>query len=424
MSTLIPELERELEAAIGRRIAAAAASPPAPRRRRARVRLSRRGALVLVAALLLCAAAALAAGGVIPIGSPAKDPVGSLKPQPDRGNGTVMPGSLNVLPLRVADPAGGPAWGLRLTSTTRGIGCLQVGRVVGGRLGALGIDRAFRNDGRFHPFAAQYGVDGACAQLDAAGRLFFTETRGGPAAGTGQNGACVIPGEIQGDPNYHDCARGDLRDLVYGTLGPHARSITYTNSDGTAKTVALTRPWGAYLLVRPWSGTLGSGISVPFGGADPEPGQTPITRVTLDDGSVCAVTPMGWADHRRGCPGLGLEPRPLPRGVTKRSVRAKVTARAVKTHAIGGLDIVVSFRAPVALTDADANFEVTRKLRGARGWGSSTVNRDVRRGERVTVRFRTARRGVYHGVVDYQYLGGGLRNRRVFTVGNYVLKVR
>ncbi|WP_027006543.1 hypothetical protein [Conexibacter woesei] len=427
--TLIPELEHELEAAIARRIAESragsrAAAPPRPRRRRARGRLSRRGALVLVAALLLGAAAALAAGGVIPIGAPARDP-GGWPAGPGRGNGTVLPGSLDVLPLRVADPVGGPAWGLRVTSTTRGTGCLQVGRAVGGRLGALGTDLAFGDDGRFHPFSAQYGVSGPCAQLDAAGRLFLTQSRGGiPAAATAQDGACVPPGEIVGDPTVHECAPADLRDLIYGTLGPHARSITYNKPDGTPATVPVARPWGAYLLVLPWSRTLSNGISGSLYGTDPEPLQTPITKVTFDDNSVCAVTPMGWADRRRGCPQVGLKPHPLPPGVTKASVRARVRAHTVPNHRTHRLDVVVSFRAPVALTNADALYEVTRKLRGARGWGSGTVNRDVRRGEVVTVKFRTARRGVYHGVVQYQFLAGTPRDRRVFTVGNYRFRVR
>ena len=55
-----------------------------------------------------------------------------------------------LLPLRVPDPAGGPPWGLRMVTTSRGLACLQLGRVVGDQLGVLRQGIA-RNDGRFHP---------------------------------------------------------------------------------------------------------------------------------------------------------------------------------------------------------------------------------------------------------------------------------
>ena len=64
--------------------------------------------------------------------------------------------SVRVLPLRVADPDGGPPWGLRVARTSRGLLCVEVGRVVGGRIGVLGRDGAFHDDGAFHPFAENY----------------------------------------------------------------------------------------------------------------------------------------------------------------------------------------------------------------------------------------------------------------------------
>jgi hypothetical protein len=65
--------------------------------------------------------------------------------------GVVRPGDSRLLPIRVADPQGGPPWGLRLVRTTRGDTCVQLGRVQDGQLGSLGIADAWDNDHRFHP---------------------------------------------------------------------------------------------------------------------------------------------------------------------------------------------------------------------------------------------------------------------------------
>src|SRR4051812_38679344 len=101
MSTLIPELERELQAMVARQGAAAPIAEPSARRHR---RLSRRAAIVLAAVLLLAATAALAATGVIPVGTPVTDPPGAPEPRPHVGLGTVVHGTAKVLSLRVEDP--------------------------------------------------------------------------------------------------------------------------------------------------------------------------------------------------------------------------------------------------------------------------------------------------------------------------------
>ena len=68
-----------------------------------------------------------------------------------------------MLPIAAPDPAGGPDWGMRVLSTTRGEGCLQLGRIVDGKLGALGQDDAFANDGRFHELPVSAAFDSAAA---------------------------------------------------------------------------------------------------------------------------------------------------------------------------------------------------------------------------------------------------------------------
>ena len=74
-------------------------------------------------------------------------------------NGVALSSGAELLSLRDPDPAGGPPWGLKLIRTTRGLLCVQVGRVLLGTVGALGQDGAFGNDGNFHPFRSTTALD-------------------------------------------------------------------------------------------------------------------------------------------------------------------------------------------------------------------------------------------------------------------------
>ena len=56
-----------------------------------------------------------------------------------------------MLSVRAQDPNGRLAWGVRLAATTRGLGCLEVGRVQDSNVGVVGQDHAFSDDGKFHP---------------------------------------------------------------------------------------------------------------------------------------------------------------------------------------------------------------------------------------------------------------------------------
>ena len=121
-------------------------------RRRTRSSWLRRGhrrtTLIVLAAMLVVSGGALAAGGVILRGSP----VATVRaPIATADEGIPVAGGARLLPLRVADPAGGLPWGMRIIHTTRGLICVQIGRVFDNQLGQLGVDRAFHNDGRFHP---------------------------------------------------------------------------------------------------------------------------------------------------------------------------------------------------------------------------------------------------------------------------------
>src|ERR1039458_3482761 len=133
-------VRRPLPALFGTRFARTS-----PRRRAsAHVRV----ALVVLALALATAAITLAATGVILTGSP----VGTVGPPiATAGEGIPVAGGARLLPLRTADPAGGLPWGMRIIHTTRGLICVQIGRVYDNQLGQLGVDGAFHDDGRFHP---------------------------------------------------------------------------------------------------------------------------------------------------------------------------------------------------------------------------------------------------------------------------------
>ena len=98
--------------------------------------------------------------------------------------GVLVATTSRLLALRVPDPAGGPPWGMRLVHTTAGVVCVQLGHVEGGRLGQLGVDGAFNNDGRFHvlapsalPDMLQPGVT-STSNCITPGRTFAAEVNG------------------------------------------------------------------------------------------------------------------------------------------------------------------------------------------------------------------------------------------------------
>lgn len=182
---------------------------------------------------------------------------GARAPRTD--SGALIARSTRLLPLRVPDPDGGPPWGVRLVSTTNGLLCAQVGRVVDGRLGQLGREGAFHDDGRFHPMAPDD----------------LPEVR---APGTAGDGQCVaheetFAGEIDGlernaleNPLGDTAKLADRREISFGLLGPHALAITYRIA-GETLTRPVLRGLGAYLLVtrsRP-SRYLGSTGAAPGG---------------------------------------------------------------------------------------------------------------------------------------------------------------
>lgn len=391
--TLIPELERELSAMAARRT---------------RGRKRRWLFAGVPVALAVTGTAALAATGVIPIGSPVSAP-GDQYRKPDRGTGVIVPGTDRLLDLSTPDPDGEPPWGMRIVSTTRGLGCMQVGRLVDGRIGVLGRDGAFANDGRFHPFADST-VGNICASLDGAGRLFANSMRTLVPASASLRGECWPRAAVRGVPERSFCDDRSLRNLHFGTLGPEAVAITV---DG--RRIPLAAPEGAYLLVRRPPASMRSSVQ---GGGTPWPDNRPITAIHYRDGSACEVTVHG---PERPCkmPGYVAPARP---DVTPRDIPVSVRLRQGRS---GRWTATVRFTAPVAVTDASSHYEIrlTPPPRKTRGWSHMILptDRNIAQGENVSERFTSLRdKGRYRGVVTFEHAGepGGTR------IGRFSFRLR
>jgi hypothetical protein len=190
-----------------------------------------------LAAILLALAAVLAACSSGDRGNSRSGPEA-----PRAGPEALVVTSVRLLGLRVPDPRGGPPWGMRLVTTTRGLLCAQVGRVMHGELGQLGLDGAFHDDGRFHAMAPD-DLPEVLAQGVA-----------------GDNTDCLAPketfaGEIDGldrnalaNPQGDTIALSGRREISYGLLGPHALAVTYKHGSTTLARPVL-RGLGAYLIV-------------------------------------------------------------------------------------------------------------------------------------------------------------------------------
>ena len=286
---VLDELDREIE-----RLAVEAGE----------VRRRRSGARLAVVPLTL-AVIAICASTVVLFAERAKDPP-SIVQSADSGIGTLI-GVGKLLAPRIADPAGGPPWALRMTTTTRGFSCLQLGRTVDGKLGVLG------QDGAFHETKPSLRVLNHCQLPDAAGHVFMTMKQFGlPASGA-----------MTGCKPRSGCPAGSLRTVFYGLLGPQATAVTYLDADRRAVRQPVSRPEGAFLVVKPTeperrnAGSCSPGVSPSSG----------LRSVEYADGTVCTIP-----DPRRArpCPLKGYVAPKLPRvsaGELASTVRVSVGTR-------------------------------------------------------------------------------------------------
>jgi hypothetical protein len=363
-----------------RRASSASAPPPTVRLagRLARLRVP----VVAFTVLLASAAVALAAPGVILTGSPVRT---VSQPIATAGEGLPVEGGSRLLALRAADPAGGLPWGMRVVHTTRGLICVQIGRVYHGQLGQLGIDGAFGNDGRFHPLPPD-------ALPDVLSRLegFNFEKCAGPEE--------IYAGDIVGlqasaasNPPAGAGVRVDRREISFGLLGLHAVSITY-RSGAKTDTEPVLPSLGAYLIVQRYtSGRQLGGVSETAGSDQPYPYSGPVSP----NGALTAIT-YSYAGKRctdtgkgrilRAC---GLSETPPPRPAVSAALHEPLTVR-LHSHDSELTAVDVSFRAPYPITNASQRYDVSVTARGCHQIGGLLgADHDLARGALVSISVST-----------------------------------
>jgi hypothetical protein len=439
MSNFRNDCRQQLLAAAGELFEAP--SPAAHRSPRAR--RVRRGPLSVAIALaaLVLAAAALAATGVIGFGAPvsASHPPGRERASKTTGIGIPVAGangrpeSVQPLAISVPDPGGGLPWGMRVVRTTRGLLCLQIGRLLDGRLGVLGQDGQFDDDGLFHELPATVLDPDTCF---APTVWTIMSEDGLPAAGALQRPAssCIPPWLKAGASGPRHCAADDERMIGFGVLGPHAVSVSYF-ADGRLHTVPTVGRLGAYLIVLRVPPKLQHNAPV-LGGKGGLLGGFPIgaglgeviSRLLFRyDGHLCQT---GF-DRRPHGPPQCTSHISSTGALLPKIQRGLHTSVALKDRKVpGGYALRIEFSAPVAVTNASTAYgiQVTRPSSSTCGrggvWGQS-IEQDVPRGQKLHfsefVPQPLGCRGVVRGQVLYggQPFGGFLGSRDLETIGRF-----
>ncbi|HYZ29907.1 MAG TPA: hypothetical protein VE570_12675 [Thermoleophilaceae bacterium] len=395
-------------------VVAATAREPRPQRR-TWPRLRRRSAFFALAGAIAVTTGALAATEAIRFGEPAKS-TGAFS-NPHRGAGSILPHSVRMLPISVPDPDGGPRWGMRILSTTRGVGCIQVGRLLRGRLGLLGRDGAFKNDGRFHPLPPTADASpGGCSALDANGRIFWTVGVDYIAA-SGTN-SCFMQSFFRGGaPPEPACDISSMRTLSYGLLGPNARSVTY-KVGGRTLTQRTHGPEGAYLIVIPAIRQSRSDAVrpalLPWGG--------PVTAIDYAGGLRCNLPPRGRPYPAGACKPQGYV-APAVQKPTRRDVASPVHARLVRSHSGRRSRIVqVNFTARIAVTSTRSLYTIGwTTTAGPKETHIEMTQRDLKAGATVRKRFAVRKPGVVHGTVRYVSSDGPAGGIPIHRPGDGVL---
>jgi hypothetical protein len=356
----LDRLERQL-------VEATRAQRPERRLRAARLRTIPAGAAAIVAALLVASAVALAVTGTFSTGSAVRPPE---HPVASAGAGIASRGT-RLLPMRVADPAGGLPWGMRLVHTTRRLVCVQVGRVDGSKLGVLGQNGAFNNDGRFHPVAPD--VVGYHRSTTEVSNCLPPGQATSLEAGIPQSG-------VFGARHPQAIPAGARRWVSYGLLGPAAVSVTY-RAAGQMRTIPVEGGSGAYLVVLP---------RLPKGGFETGGGASSTNQFVTPQGAISSITyrvrgrlcsesrpPSEAASAHPQCPRPVVGRLPGAPRRLHRPVGVRVTANGTA---------VVTFTAPRAVRNALSGYTVEVPSPCHKGTSGTPVERDVRAGEVVHVR--------------------------------------
>jgi hypothetical protein len=399
---------------------------PRPRRKLGRPRHIPLLAAIALGALLL-AVAAYAATQIIGVGAPVSPSHDWERSSRSTGVGvpvtgaTSAPASAQLLAISVPDPAGGLPWGMRIVRTTRGLVCMQIGRLLDGRLGVLGQDGEFDNDRLFHELPI--GVLDPSMCLEPSQRV--VDSVGLPAAGALQSPttSCLAPGEHTLPSGPRHCPAGDGRIIAFGVLGPHAVSVSYS-AQGRLRTVATAGRYGAYLIVlrapaeqRNVAALGGSSAPIddfPIGTGSSEV----ISRLMFRFGDHLCQT--GFDRRQGGLPQCTnafartpvLVPE-IPRGLR---TRVAVSTRKV----VGGYDLTVMFKAPAPVFNASTAYDVEYTLPHTRacgipgGYGQS-IERDIACGQIVHASELVIQPSHCHGVVEGKVTLG----RQTFARGGF-----
>lgn len=302
-------------------------------RRVGQMPLRQRGLVAVVAALVIATPTVAAVGAVAGWWAKGKSPI-YYPASASSGLGKVLPKDGRLLPIRVADPDGGPPWGIRMVKTTRGETCIQVGRVIDGQIGQLGIDRAWHDDHEFHEIKPNDQIADICGATDGAGHGFVDQAvYGAPASvdvpldnSSGAPNACIDPYMSLSLPPFAgrrgkltppekrvlrhiekqrradgDCPLNAMRMIFVGLLGPEARIITYKTPSGKTRTQPTAGGVGAYLAVfretaadchdftqSLISSSSGCGPGNGMGATPDLQGPSAVTSVTYADGKTCS----------------------------------------------------------------------------------------------------------------------------------------
>jgi hypothetical protein len=450
MSDFHGDCKRQLVTAAGELFAAPAARPapergrlPQPKLGRSpQPKLGRRRHIPLLAAIvlgaLLLAAAAFAATQIIGVGAPVSPPHEHERSSPTTGVGvpvtgaTSTPASAQLLAISVPDPAGGLPWGMRIVRTTRRLVCMQIGRLLDGRLGVLGQDGQFHDDRLFHELPISVLNPAMCVQPSQR----VLDSVGLQAAGSlpSEKRACLAPGEHP-TPASHppSCPVGDGRLIAFGVLGPHAVNVSY-EAAGQLHTVASARGYGAYLIVLRASARQASVDSL--GGSS-----APIDDFPIGAGSSEVISRLEFRFRNHLCQ-AGFSPqRGGPPQCTNSTTRTPVfvpeiprglhTRVALETRKMnGGYNLEVTFRAPAPVFNASTDYDIEYTLPLTRacgipgGYGQS-IERDLARGQIVhaseLVIQPSGCHGVVHGKITLgrQTLALGGSNRSAETIARF-----
>ncbi len=363
---------------------------------------------VVAVGVLLLAAAAFAATRLIGFGAPVR-PVGEQRQRtPSRGIGVPVGGArsahgaVRLLSIAVPDPDGGLPWGMRIVRTTRGLVCVQVGRLLDGRLGVVGEDGAFDDDGLFHELPVGVLNGFACSEpIDST--VYGATALPASGAMPGPHPSCLYPGTVRGDGvEGPTCPARDERYVAFGVLGPHAVSVSYRVRGGL-RTVPVTSGYGAYLIVlrqqplkTPLNGSL-STSSFPLDRFPLEYQSSPLTALAFRFGGHMCQT--------------GDEPAPggpppcrtaITRGIPSVRQRTAVRVRARKVS--HGYELTLAFVAPVAVRNAATAYAVEQAppqtaACGEHGTSGLPIERDVARGQLIRVSMFVEQPPGCHGAV-------------------------